>query len=159
MSGILLAPGPVATHKAVKSLSGVFNLAVTKTKFETAAKQLESCNLGRLISVPGRGKVVFVKKNVEEALLVLQLSQNADLCTVGEYKMRYDLPVPSYNLAPKVLQSLLQMGLGLDPSQFVAQQNDSSAVPAAEDQQDSPQQQSPVTVSPEWWEAVQKFDT
>ena len=159
MSGILLAPGPVATHKAVKSLSGVFNLAVTKTKFETAAKQLESCNLGRLITVPGRGKVVFVKRNLEEASQVLQLPQNANLCTVGEYKMRYDLPVPSYNLAPKVLQSLLQMGLGLDPSQFLAQQNDSSTAAATEDQQDSPGQQSPVTASPEWWEGVQKFDT
>ncbi len=114
MSGILLAPGPVATHKAVKSLSSVFNLAVTKTKFETAAKQLQSSDLGALITVqaPGaRAPMVFVKKNPAEVAHLLQLPDNKNLCTLTEYQYRYDMPTPSYNISAKVRESLLKMGV------------------------------------------------
>lgn len=113
MSGILLAPGPVATHKAVKSLSSVFNLAVTKTKFETAAQKLQASGLGQLVTLQGvaRVPVVFVKKVPEEMARYLQLPGNGDLCSASDYELRFHMPTPSYNLTDKVKGSLIQMGL------------------------------------------------
>ena len=165
MTGILLAPGAVASHKAVKSLSRVFNLAVTKTKFETAAKQLQSMNFGALVMAQVRGKIVFVKRDPVEVMHLLELPENKDLCTAAEYRRRYHEPIPSYNLGPKARENLLQMGLGLVPSQLLpgstgmVEEQDSLQYHSLECNFDIPQQLSPARLDLEDCGVEQKCDT
>lgn len=113
MSGILLTPGPISTRKAVKSLSSVFNLSVTKTKFEAAAKNLVTANLGTNLSDLGskHSFTIFLKKKPDEIREFLQLPENADLCSIEEYIERYHLKTPSYNIPGKTLGVLLQRGI------------------------------------------------
>ena len=111
MSGILLTPGPAATRKAVKSLSQVFNLSVTKAKFEAAANKLHAANLGMFMTNVGNNRVnLFLKKSPEEARDILLMAENSDLCTPEEYEQRFRLKTRSYSLTSSTVTYLVKSG-------------------------------------------------
>ncbi len=111
MSGILLASGPVSTRVTVKNLSSAFNLAVTKTKFLSAAKQLEEANIGHLILLKELSLKAhfFVKRQPDEVRDILLQPCNQDLCTFQEYEQRFFSPSPS-TITPKMQQTLVAQG-------------------------------------------------
>ena len=112
MSGILLAAGPVSTRLTVKNLSSAFNLAVTKTKFMSAAKQLEAANLGRLVLLEdiSRTAHIFVKRPPAEAHEIFLQRANQDLCTPTEYEQRYHANAPT-TITDRMRESLVSRGI------------------------------------------------
>lgn len=109
MTGILLAPGPVAIHKSVMGLSRIFNVAVTKTKYVSAANKLQSLNFGVLTNVGGK-QHIFVKRQTSEVQGLLQMKEHCDLATVIEYEQRYNSQ-PSAAITTKIQESLVTQGL------------------------------------------------
>ena len=112
MAGILLVPGPIAVHRAVKNMSPTFNLAVNKSKFLHAARELQNANFGSLhliqdISVHSH---VFVKKELGVAKQLLTLEENTDLCDPEEYAQRYLMPSPS-TVMQCMVDKVIKMGL------------------------------------------------
>ena len=109
MAGILLAPGPVTLHKSVQGLSRIFNVAVTKTKYVSAANKLQAANFGVLTSVGGK-QHIFVKRPPAEAQNLLMMKENSDLATIEEYEHRYN-GQSSAAITQKIKDSLVQQGL------------------------------------------------
>ena len=112
MAGILLVPGPIAVHRAVKNMSPTFNLAVNKSKFLHAASELQNANFGSLhlvqdISVHSH---VFVKKELEFVKQLLALKENSDLCEPEEYAQRYLMPSPA-TVMQCMIDKVIEMGL------------------------------------------------
>ncbi len=94
MAGILLLPGPVATRIAVKQSSRTFLFAVNKSKFETAASNLQALNLGLLVYLEGKSSAVFVKKLPSEIGPILAREECRDLCNLYEYTQRFNMMSP-----------------------------------------------------------------
>ena len=118
MSGVLLTPGPVSTHKALKNLSMAFNVAVTKSKFISACNRLQASNLGFLVQVDNKNRQaqVFVKRPPEEVQIILESGENSDLTSYQEYSQRFALP-PSAAVTPPIKEKLVQMGM-VKPEHF-----------------------------------------
>ena len=114
MSGILLAAGPVSTRITVKNLSPAFNLAVNKTKFLAAAKQLEVCNLGNLFLLEdiSRTTHVFIKRQPVEVEGILLQPCNQDLCMPKEYEQRFHANAPT-TITDQMKKCLVRRGLVL----------------------------------------------
>ena len=112
MSGILLVPGPVTTMRSLRGLSGVFNNAINKAKFLTAAKRLENGNLGRLVSLDRsfQSLNVFVKLPPEEMQPLLQIKENSDLCSDELYTRKYVSPSPA-TISNTIKKRLVDMGV------------------------------------------------
>ena len=112
MSGVLLTPGPVATHKALKNLSMAFNVAVTKAKFVSACNRLQAANLGVLVTIENvsRQAQVFVKRPPEEVREIFADPEHGDLSSFEEYAGRFELP-PSAAVTPPMKQNLVMMGM------------------------------------------------
>ena len=106
MSGVLLTPGPVSTHLAVKGLSPAFNLGVSKSKFMAAAQQLEAVGLGQLVILEAisRSAHVFVKRPPDSIMGQLQ-----DYALDEEYSQRYCLP-PASTVTLKMQADLVRLG-------------------------------------------------
>ena len=115
MGGILLTLGPVTTLSSVQRLSTIFNTAVRKARFMSAANQLQEANLGSFAEGFG-GSGVFIKKPPEEAMPFLMLPENQDLCNPEEYAERYNKP-PSCVITHKLQATLIQQGL-VPPDHF-----------------------------------------
>lgn len=111
MTGILYAAGPVSTRLTVKNLSSAFNLAVTKIKFMSAAKQLEAANMGTLVLLESisRTAYIFVKRSPGSAQEILEMNQNRDLSSASEYEHRYHLPSPS-TITERMQEHLVKQG-------------------------------------------------
>ena len=107
MAGVLLSPGPVSTFYTVQGLSRVFNNAVNKAKFQSAAKKLEESQLGQLVNV---GTGVFIKKPPHKAQTLLLKEDVMDLCTPQEYEDRFRRAPPS-TLRLKLQESLVALQL------------------------------------------------
>ena len=112
MVGVLLTPGPVTTHMSVKRLSQIFNVSLTKTKFMTAANQLEAIGLGKLIVLEqiSNNAHIFVKTPPWQASEVLMMQQNKDLATPSDYAIRYDLP-SSAVITDRIKRALIDIGV------------------------------------------------
>ena len=111
MAGILHIPGPIATKITVKGLSRVFNNSVNIPKFVAAAKKLQDMGLGTLTSSSAQKLGdVFIKASPEEVRPILQMRENADLCTPLEYERRYRRRPPS-TVSDKLKGKLVQLGL------------------------------------------------
>ncbi len=127
MAGILLAPGPVTLHKSVQGLSRIFNVAVTKTKYVSAANKLQASNFGVLTSVGGK-QHIFVKRPPAEVQHLLMTKENSDLATPEEYEQRYNTQ-SSAAITTKIKESLVQQGLvppGVFQGEFQVQQQQST---------------------------------
>ena len=110
MAGILCTHGPVSTLKSVQRLSRIFNTAVRKTRFLSAANQLQDAQLGKLVVLEGVGKsLIFIKKEPAQARELLTLPQNSDLCTPEEYEERFSKP-PSCVITEKLMTILISLG-------------------------------------------------
>ena len=111
MTGMLLTAGPLATLRLVRDTSRKLLLTVTKAKFETAAKRLESANLGRLVVLGGQGPkgAAFIKMSPAEITPYLQIPENADLCTLEEYEARFHLPSPP-SITEKIKRQVAILG-------------------------------------------------
>ena len=122
MAGILLLPGPIATITSVKQSSTVFLFALNKSKFETAANKLQALDLGSLVYLHGRSSPVFVKKLPGEMGPLLARDDCKDLCTIEEYKMRFELPPPksiTHNArCVNLVETVIDMGL-VAPELFI----------------------------------------
>ena len=111
MASILLTSGPITTLRVVSSLSKFHK--TSKEQFQQAAEDLKAANLGELFEVK-LGKVggtptkVFVKKHPAEVEEALQ--ENEDLCTIEQYKGRYE-QAPSKSIPLKLRSKLVEMGV------------------------------------------------
>ena len=110
MAGILLSAGPVSTQISVKRTSHVFVFSVNKSRFEAAARKLETANFGTFGFLKGNQTGFFLKKRPEEVGHLLQMNDNADLCTSEEYSERFHLNPPA-SITPKIKTSLVNQGL------------------------------------------------
>ena len=130
MAGVLLTPGPVSTHTAFKSLSRVFNMAINKAKYLSAARKLQDAGLGMLVVLENISSQshVFVKKMPSEAQAILERDRSAYLCTPAEYEQRFYLP-PMKSVTPRIQQSLIQMGYVAE-GLFVPQKESKPKIPA-----------------------------
>ena len=136
MSGILLAAGPVSTRITVKNLSPAFNLAVNKTKFLAAAKQLEVANLGNLMLLEdiSRTTHVFIKRHPVEVEGILLQPCNQDLCTPIEYAQRFSAYAPT-TITDHMKKCLVKRGL-VPPDAFKEEQSVSVPLPLFSPQQE-----------------------
>ena len=110
MAAILQTKGPVVTPKVVKNSWKFLNM-LTTIQFEKAAKELQTLNLGTLVTLKGkRGRMtfVFVKRSPAEVGTVLGM--NEDLCTLSYYESRYSESV-SKTVTLHVRAQLANMGL------------------------------------------------
>lgn len=112
MAAVLLAPGPVSTHKSVKNLSPAFKVGLSKAKFMVAATQVAAANFGSLLVMDqlSSSSHVFIKKPSFEVREILELKENSDLCTIEEYEQRYEYPLPT-TVTMKMRMCLVEQGL------------------------------------------------
>ena len=110
MSGILLAPGPIATRLNVKNMSPAFQLGVSKAKFMLAANQLQDAGLGSLVVLDkiSSKAYVFVKKPPGEMRALLESEEH--LCNIEEYEDRYNMPTPA-SVTQRMKACLIEKGL------------------------------------------------
>ena len=111
MTAILLVPGPIATHLNVKNMSPAFRLGVSKSKFMSAATQLQSSGLGSIVVLRISAQAhVFVKRPPHEMSSLLELDEYRGLCSEPEYMERFSLPMPA-SVTPKMKQCLVELGI------------------------------------------------
>ena len=127
MAGILLNAGPIATQRSVRKISKTFVVTVTKAKFEKAAQRLQAANLGRLVFLRSNSALgVFIKLKPDEIRHLLVLPENADLCTIEEYTMRYNM-LPPASITPAIKTTLVNLGeVGPDLFEGMAQRERNS---------------------------------
>ncbi len=111
MAGILLLPGRVATRIAVRQSSRSL-FSVNKTRFECAAADLQTLNLGALVYLEGRSTTaVFVKKLPSEVGPILAEEHCSDLCNLYEYTQRFYTKSPkSITNNPNLVDAIIQSG-------------------------------------------------
>ena len=87
-------------------------MGVSKSKFLSAASQLEEANLGTVVVLErvSRSSHVFVKKSLDEAAAILTLPENVGYCTVEEYAMRFQMSMPT-TITSKMRICLIDRGL------------------------------------------------
>ena len=107
MTGILLSPGPVVTRKAARGTSRAFLHGLSKAKFNLASTRLQAANLGELIREQRID--IFIKRAPDEAAAILNLKENADLCTAVEFSEKYQMPSPAA-ISEKMQTMLVEKG-------------------------------------------------
>ena len=123
MAGVLLTPGPVTTHMSVKRLSRIFNTAVTKNKFMTAARQLQTAGLGSLMEIKTNLHCFIKRPPSSEVIDILLSPEYCDLNTGVDYARRYDLPVSA--VVTDRIKSILVLQ-GLVPQEAFKERNSSA---------------------------------
>ena len=104
MLAAVLTAGPVTTWKmVVKNRRSMRH--ISKEQYLRALKELVSLGVGYITFINVRQPLqVFVKPHPDQAGKVLK-----DMCTLQEYKTRYEQPPPSY-LTESVIDRLIQDG-------------------------------------------------
>ena len=112
MSAILLMSGPVCSRTTMNSNGPKILRHITSEQFMSAARKLERANLGAVVEVKinmaRSSQMVFVKKSPTE--VGPGLRDNADLCCVEEYAVRFNMRPPA-SLSLKLREKLVTMGL------------------------------------------------
>ncbi len=113
MGAILNTAGPLSTAKAVRWSSKYLRTTTIK-QFIAASTMLQQLGLGQLAiirnQVGGRETRIFVKASLQDAMPIIQLAENSDLCSVEQYGRRYAASIPTcINL--KMRAKLVEMGL------------------------------------------------
>ena len=104
MLAAMLTAGPVTTWKmVVKNRRSMRH--ISKEQYMKALKELVALGIGYITFVNVRRPLqVFIKPHPDQAGKVLK-----DMCTLQEYKTRYEQPPPSY-LTESVIEWLIQDG-------------------------------------------------
>ena len=96
---------------SARNISRSFLCTLTRAKFENACNKLEQAGFGRHVTkMHGQGGSVFIKKNPEDVVEILQKEENADLCSWSEYSVKFNAPLPA-SITPKLQAVLAKDGL------------------------------------------------
>lgn len=105
MAAILQTMGPVSTYSTCNT-NWKFLRMLSKKQFVTACQELERAGLGSSVSVGAMH--VFIKAQPDQAKQ--GLANNADLCTLDYYSIRYDMASPKV-VSQSLREKLVTMGV------------------------------------------------